>query len=395
MNYILFDDASRSNLLPLVFIRPVADLRIGIFTIREKWEFLLKTKTSTLTEEYLSEKFPLILKNDNFLINGSIIPTKELIEEIHKLEPNQALIYADYVIAYNINEKDFNSLGEDNISTYEEIESKVQHTKLNNTWEIFSLNAHEIVADFQLITKDRKSSNISDSNRLLNKENIFVEEGAKVEFSIINATDGPVYIGKETEIMEGSLIRGPFALCDHSVVKMAAKIYGGTTIGPYSKVGGELNNVVFLGFSNKAHDGFVGNSVIGEWCNLGADTNTSNLKNTYEEVKIWNYSLETFVNTGLQFCGLIMGDHTKCGINTMFNTGTVVGVNANIFGAGFQRNFIPSFSWGGVSGFATYDLKKAKLVAQRMYDRRNLTFGENDQNVLKHVFNLTYKNRML
>ena len=229
----------------------------------------------------------------------------------------------------------------------------------------------------------------------LEKNQIFIEEGAKVEFSILNATEGPIYIGKDAEIMEGCLVKGPFALCENAILKMGAKIYGGTTIGPFSKVGGEINNVVILGYSNKAHDGFLGNSVIGEWCNLGADTNTSNLKNTYEDVKLWNYPLQTFINTGLQFCGLIMGDHSKCGINTMFNTGTVVGVNANVFGSGFQRNFIPSFSWGGVSGISTYDIKKAIIVAQRVYERRNLVFNDTEKDILKHVFNLTYKNRML
>lgn len=395
MNYILFDDASRDNLLPLVFTRPVADLRVGILTIREKWEKYLNTKTSTLTEDYLSEKYSFKLGKENFLINGSIIPNAKLIEEIHQLKPNQALSSGDYVIAYNIMGEDFDSINEDSQSNYFEIESTVPHVKLNNTWEIFTFNAQEINSDFELITKGRKSAKISETNRTLGFENIFIEEGAKIEFAIINASEGPVYIGKEAEIMEGSIIRGPFALCDHSVVKMAAKIYGGTTVGPYSKVGGELNNVVIFGYSNKAHDGFLGNSVIGEWCNLGADTNTSNMKNTYEEVKIWNYTLETFINTGLQFCGLIMGDFTKCGINTMFNTGTVVGVNANIFGSGFQRNFIPSFSWGGVSGISTYDFKKATIVAHRMCERRNITFDETEQKILKHIFNLTYKNRMM
>lgn len=395
MNYILFDDASRNNLLPLVFIRPVADLRIGILTIREKWEMFLNAKTSTLTESYLDEKFPLKLEKENFLINSSIIPNNQLVDEIHLLKPNQSLVCNDYVIAYNILEDDFNVINDENQAGYEEIESKVSHLKLNYIWEIFAFNADEIISDFHLITKDRVSQKISETNRVLGVENIFLEEGAKVEFSIINATEGPVYIGKNAEIMEGSVIRGPFALCEQSVVKMAAKIYGGTTVGPYSKVGGELNNVVIFGHSNKAHDGFMGNSVIGEWCNIGADTNTSNLKNTYEEVKLWNYPLETFLNTGLQFCGLIMGDHTKCGINTMFNTGTVVGVNANIFGSGFQRNFVPSFSWGGINGVSTYDLKKANLVASRMFERRNLKFDETEQKILKHVFNLTYKNRML
>jgi len=395
MNYILFDDASRNNLLPLAFTRPVADIRVGILTIREKWEKYLNCSTSSLTEEYLSEKFPTVIKSNNYLINSSIFPNKQIIDEIHTLKPNQALSAGDYVIAYNIKEEDFANIGDDSLANYEEIESKSLHTKLNNVWDIFVLNGQEIIADFEMLTKGRKSAVISDTNKIVGNQQIFIEEGAKIEFSILNATEGPIYIGKDAEIMEGCLVRGPFALCENAMLKMGAKIYGGTTIGPYSKVGGEINNVVILGYSNKAHEGFLGNSVIGEWCNIGADTNTSNLKNTYEEVKLWNYPLQTFVSTGLQFCGLIMGDHSKCGINTMFNTGTVVGVNANVFGSGFQRNFIPSFSWGGVSGISTYDIKKAVIVAQRVYERRDLTFSDTEKDILKHVFNLTYKNRML
>lgn len=395
MNYILFDDASRNNLLPLSFTRPVADIRVGILTIREKWEKYMNCKTSSLTEAYLSEKFPIIIKSDNFLINSSIFPNQQIIDEIHVLKPNQALSAGDYIIAYNIKEEDFENIGDDSLSNYQEIKSKVNHTKLNNVWDVFTLNGQEIIADLEILTKGRKSTEISNTNKIAGQHQIFVEDGAKIEFSILNATEGPIYIGKDAEIMEGCMLRGPLALCDHSIVKMGAKVYGGTTIGPFSKVGGEINNVVILGYSNKAHEGFLGNSVIGEWCNLGADTNTSNLKNTYEEVKLWNYPLQTFVNTGLQFCGLIMGDHSKCGINTMFNTGTVVGVNANVFGSGFQRNFIPSFSWGGVNGISTYDIKKAVIVAQRVYERRNLAFNDTEKDILNHVFNLTYKNRML
>ncbi|MEI6697067.1 MAG: GlmU family protein [Bacteroidota bacterium] len=395
MNYILFDDASRNNLLPLSFTRPVADIRVGILTIREKWEKYLNCKTSSLTEAYLSEKFPIIIQSDNFLINSSIFPNKEIIDEIHVLKPNQALSAGDYIIAYNIKEEDFENIGDDSLSNYQEIISKASHTKLNNVWDVFTSNGQEIIADLEILTKGRKSIEISNTNKIAGQHQIFVEEGAKIEFSILNASEGPIYVGKDVEIMEGCMLRGPLALCDHSIVKMGAKVYGGTTIGPFSKVGGEINNVVILGYSNKAHEGFLGNSVIGEWCNIGADTNTSNLKNTYEDVKLWNYPLQTFVNTGLQFCGLIMGDHSKCGINTMFNTGTVVGVNANVFGSGFQRNFIPSFSWGGVNGISTYDIKKAVIVAQRVYERRNLAFNDIEKDILNHVFNLTYKNRML
>lgn len=394
MNYILFDDSMRSNLLPLVFTRPVADIRIGILTIREKWEYYFKKKTSTLTEDYLSEKYPLHIEEDNFLINASIIPTKDLVDEILNLKDNQALSGGDYIIAYKLKDVEIQNFGDESMTNYEEIESKAVHFKLNNTWEIFQYNHIELENDFKNLTKNRKSQPINDSNKLIgDPSNLFIEEDAIVECSTINLNFGPVYISKGSEIMEGSNIRGPFALGEHSQIKMGAKIYGASTVGPYSKVGGELNNVVIFGYTNKAHDGFMGNSVVGEWCNIGADTNTSNLKNTYDEVKIWNYYYETFVNTGLQFCGLIMGDYSKCGINTMFNTGTVVGANSNIFGSGFTRNFIPSFSWGGSGGFKTYELNKAIEVAEKVFERRNIPFTEIDKNILTYIFKITHKIR--
>jgi UDP-N-acetylglucosamine diphosphorylase/glucosamine-1-phosphate N-acetyltransferase len=395
MNYILFDDQSRNNLLPLTFMRPVAEIRFGILTIREKWERYLKTTTSTLTESYLSAKFPIVKEKTNILINGSVCPTPQLIKEINALKPNQTLVTSDTIIALNINEEDLDDTGDMDITGIDEIETRAEFMKLNESWDIFSKNGQAIADDFKLITKGRKSQPISDTNRVVSPENIFIEKGAKVEFAIINASAGPVYIGKDAEIMEGAVIRGPFVLCEHGVVKMAAKIYGPTTIGPWSKVGGEINNSVIFGYTNKAHDGFLGNSVIAEWCNLGADTNNSNLKNSYDNVKLWSYPQATFIDTDLQFCGLIMGDHSKTGINTMFNTGTVVGVNANVFGPGFQRNFIPSFSWGGTSGFHIYDIKKAMKVAEAVFARRDKAFDETEKEILINVFELTARNRLL
>lgn len=395
MNYILFDDHSRSNLLPLTFMRPVAEIRIGLLTIREKWEHFLNSKTSTLTEAYLSEKFPIVKEKTNILINGSVLPTTQLVKEINGLKPNQTLVTEDAIIALNINEEDLDDSGDMDITGIDEIETRADFLKINESWDIFRINGKAIEDDFKLITKGRKSKPLSDSNRTIAPENIFIEDGAKVEFAILNASAGPIYIGKDAEVMEGAVIRGPFALCEHGVIKMSAKIYGPTTIGPWSKVGGEVNNSVLFGYSNKAHDGFLGNSVIGEWCNLGADTNNSNLKNSYDNVKLWSYPQSTFVDTGLQFCGLIMGDHSKTGINTMFNTGTVVGVNANVFGAGFMRNFIPSFSWGGPAGYHIYDIKKAIKVAEAVYARRDKPFDEVEQSILSYVFELTARNRLL
>ena len=393
MNYILFDDSTRKNLLPLTFTRPVAEIRIGILTIREKWEKMLNANTSTKTEDYLSEKYPteFAIDTDNVWINGSFCPNAKLVEEIKTLKPNQALLFLNVVVSANTgNNKSF---GEDALSDFTKFESHAQAVKVNNPWEIFSKNGEELSADFTLLTAGRKSLALSATNQIIGVENIFVEEGAKVECAILNASTGPIYIGKDAEIMEGSIVRGPFALCEHSALKLGAKIYGPTTVGPHSRVGGEVNNSVIFGYSNKGHDGFLGNSVLGEWCNIGADSNNSNLKNNYAEVKLWNYEKERFVNTGLTFCGLIMGDHSKCGINTMFNTGTVVGVNANIFGSGFPRNFVPSFSWGGAAGFTTYKLKDAFEVAARVFERRAKVFDEVEQGILTHVFELTEKYR--
>lgn len=392
MNYILFDSASRNNLLPLTFTRPVADIRIGILTIREKWEKYLNVTTSSLTEAYLSHKYPVIKAHLNMLINGSICPNPAIIEAIGQLTEGQALVSDDTVVAMCLNAESLENIAEPT-TEMEMIETNLPFLKVHNTWDIFNLNDQAIKEDFELLTKGRKSQPIPVSNRCVNPENIFIEEGAVVEFAILNASKGPIYIGKEAEVMEGCKIRGSFALCEHAVLKMDAKIYGPTTIGPYSKVGGEVTQSVLFGYSNKAHDGFLGHSVLGEWCNLGADTNTSNLKNTYEEVKLWSYAEDCFVQTGLQFCGTIMGDHSKCGINTMFNTGTVIGVNANVFGPGFQRNFVPSFSWGGTHGLQDYDLKKAVKTAEIVYARRNKPFDKVEKAILSEIFSLTYKNR--
>ncbi|MDI6046432.1 GlmU family protein [Flavobacterium yafengii] len=382
MNYILFDGPSRNALLPFTFTRPVADILIGIMTIRQKWEMRLGSTTTTLTEEYLSEKFPMVELEENVMINASFLPNDVLAEMVSNLEPNQAIFKGDEVIAFYTNEEQ----EEVNFDTYEIIEYTDDCITVEHTWDIFSKNDAAIREDFEYVTEDRKSQPIPKSVNVIAPENIFIEEGAKLEFVTLNASAGPIYIGKDSEIMEGSVIRGPFALCENAQVKMASKVYGATTVGPYSRIGGEVKNVVLFAYSNKGHDGFLGDSVLGEWCNIGADSNNSNLKNNYEEVKLWSYETEGFAKTGLQFCGLMMGDHSKCGINTMFNTGTVVGVSANIFGSGFPRNFVPSFSWGGASGFTTYVTKKAFETARLVMSRRNMDFDEREAAILEHVF---------
>ena len=389
MNYILFDGPFRNNLLPFTYTKPVADLRIGILTVREKWEAYLGFTTTTVTEDYLSEKYPMVEMDENVMINASYLPNSELAEMVRNLEENQAIFKGEDVIAFFSKE----SQEKIDFEHYEAIEFTDDLIKLEHTWDIFRKNGEALAEDFELLTKGRKSQPIPSSNRVVDATNVFIEEGAKLEFTILNASYGPIYIGKDAEIMEGSIIRGPFALGEGSTVKLGSKIYGPTTVGPFCKVGGEVTNSVLFAYSNKAHEGYLGNSVLGEWCNIGADTNTSNLKNDYSEVRLWDYQTESFVRTGLQFCGLMMGDHSKCAINTMFNTGTVVGVNANIFGSGFPRNFIASFTWGGHGGFATYQPKKAFEVAKEVMARRGIEFSKQDADILEQVFELTKKFR--
>ena len=385
MNYILYDGSVRNNLLPFTFTRPVADIRIGILTIREKWEKYLGTTTTTVTEEYLSDKFPMVEMAENVMINASFCPNEVLVEMIQFLQPNQAIVKNDEIIAFYTTDEQEEVVFDD----YDLLEIEEDCLQVEHTWDIFQKNDQAIRDDFELLTQDRKSQPIPSTVNVLGAENIFIEEGAVLNFCTLNATTGPIYIGKDAEIMEGSVIRGPFALCDHAQVKLATKIYGATTVGPHSRVGGEINNSVLFAYSNKGHDGFLGNAVLGEWCNIGADSNNSNLKNNYESVKLWNYESERFENTGLQFCGLMMGDHSKCGINTMFNTGTVVGVAANIFGAGFPRNYIPNFTWGGAQGTQAYLPVKAFETAKIVMSRRNIDFTDLDEDILTHIFNET------
>ncbi len=389
MNYILFDGPFRNNLLPFTFTRPVADLRVGVLTIREKWEAFLETTTTTITEDYLSEKYPMVEMDENVMINASYLPNLKLVEMVEDLKENQAIFKDEDIIAF------FTKEAQEDIDfdTFEALEFNDDLIKIEHTWDIFSKNGFAIQEDFKLLTKGRVSQSIPSSNNVIAAENIFIESGAKLEFATLNASNGPIYIGKNAEIMEGALIRGPFALCEEATVKLGAKIYGPTTIGPSSTIGGEIKNSVIFQNSNKGHEGYLGNSVLGEWCNLGADTNNSNLKNNYAEVRLWDYNTEGFAKTGLQFCGLMMGDHSKCGINTMFNTGTVIGVSTNIFGSGFPRNFVPSFSWGGNGGFTTYLTKKAFEVADVVMSRRNLELTKQDKDILEHIFEETKKYR--
>ncbi|WP_162427612.1 GlmU family protein [Pontibacter pudoricolor] len=399
MNIILFDDpVIRQNLLPLTFTRPVAEIRTGILTIAEKWQEFTRQVVSSLTQDYLRAKYvPYYDSFHNCYINGAVIPSVELIEEMKKLAYGESFWKGDTLVAFNGGSEQLENLDEliERAGQTKKMSFEGEVQMIREVWEIFVHNGREIRSDFKILTKDRKSQPVNDKfTAVYNEENIFIEEGAKIRAAVLNAEDGPIYIGKNAQVQEGALIKGPFALCEGSHVNMGAKMRGDVTVGPQSKVGGEISASVILGYSNKGHDGFLGNSVIGEWCNLGADTNTSNLKNNYAQVKLWNYARGGFKNTGEQFCGLIMGDHSKCGINTMFNTGTVVGVSANIFGTGFPRNFVPSFSWGGASGFETYQLRKVYEVAEKVMERRHKVLDDTEKAILTEIFNQTQQYRV-
>lgn len=395
-NIILFDPDTREQLLPLTFTRPVSELRCGILTIKEKWALWLDGLCSYITQDYLSEKYPIRIAEDNYIINGAVLPNTALTKLIEQLDFNEALLHKGELLAARLNRMQLHNLmSEHDIEELKGIEIEdTEFEVISNVWDIFLLNDVALKSDFAQITDGRTSQPLSSSNTVVgDASQIFLEEGAVVEASILNTKAGPIYVGKNAEIMEGCIVRGGLALCEGAQLKMGAKIYGACTFGPHSKVGGEVTNSVLIANSNKGHDGYLGNSVLGEWCNLGADTNTSNLKNTYEEVKLWSYPKGGFAKTGVQFLGLIMGDHSKAGINTMFNTGTVVGVCANVFGAGFPRNFVPSYSWGGATGFETYQIKKAFITAERVLARRKRTLSEADRAILQHIFDTTAQYR--
>lgn len=393
---ILFDSEVRDYLLPLTFVRPIAELRIGILSIREKWERLLPARISYLTQDYLSAKYPLEYGSDNLLVNGSIVPTPDLVQLLREMEFGQAYLLGEELIAARLDGDQLAGLiAEDDMGELDTYDLQYEQLlKINRPYDIFAKNAQALQLDFELLTAGRQSAPLPASNRLIGPaDQLFIEAGASIEACTLNTTTGPIYIGADALVMEGCLLRGGLAICEHAILKMGARIYGPTTIGPYCKVGGEINNTVFFANSNKAHDGYLGNAVLAEWCNIGADTNSSNLKNTYDEVRIWSYPEERFIGTGLQFCGLIMGDHSKAGINTMFNTGSVVGVSANIFGSGFPRQFIPSFSWGGASGFTTYKTNKAFDTIRAVMQRRDFPFSEAEQQILLRVYEDTAKYR--
>lgn len=386
MNYILFDDAAiRPHLLPLAFTRPTAEMRVGIQTISKKWEGYLKESISYLTAAYLQTKYPCKHAPDSIYINGAVCPSDALVRAVIALQMGEGLEKEGTLLAYRKADP-LEDIADIAVNTFEGEVRIIRHVT-----DIFTHNGEQLRADFARITRGRTSEPITDRfTAYYNESQIFIEEGANIKAASLNAENGPIYIGKNVTIMEGTHIQGPFAILEGSAVNVGGKMRPNTTIGPSCKVGGEINNAVMFANSNKGHEGFMGNAVIGEWCNWGADTNNSNLKNDYTKVELWSYATNRYENTGLQFVGIIMGDHSKCGINTMFNTGTVVGVNCNIFGAEFQARHIPSFSWGGGETFKTYHIRKANQVARAVFERRGKTFDEVEENILKEVFQLTH-----
>lgn len=376
MHIEFFEENQALDLWPISSTRPVAEIRVGILSVAEKWVRKLNASVSYQTRSYLSNKFPSATHEADLFLLGNVLPSDSLLSELNSLENNTSLIVGDRLVAY----KGVKS---------KEKKVNIPLVSIDRPYHIFKLAGEEIKNDFDLITTEKSSETLSSTNTKIGEYPVYLETGAKAECSIFNSTDGPIYIGKNAQVMEGSIIRGPFAMGEGSNVKMGSKIYSNTSLGPYCNVGGELNNVVMQGYSNKGHDGFLGNAVLGEWCNIGADSNCSNLKNTYDQVKVWNYRSNRFEKSSEQFCGLIMGDHSKCGINTMFNTGTVVGVGCNLFGAGFPRQFVPDFSWGGSSGFTTHKLPQMEKTAGLMMVRRNKKYNQNEQSIFRAVYELS------
>jgi len=401
MQIVLYDsDLWRVKLFPLTLTRPVSNLRVGILTIDEKWSKYFNVPVSFITEDYLAEKYPLNdISGTVLIVRGSILPDEHLCESLRSLKSGEALVLQNEIIAFKMEVADVHAVSSFHFRDLDIENIKLVHyqgslIRIDYPEDIFKNNGEEIKKDFELLTKGRASAPLSTTNQVLGDYPIFLEEGVNAEFASFNTSKGPVYLGKSSEVWEGSRIRGPFALCDNSIVKMGTRIYSNVTVGPYCTVGGELNTSVIWGNSNKGHDGYMGNAVVGEWCNWGADTNNSNMKNNFKEVRLYDYEKKDYRETGLQFCGVIMGDYVRCAINTAFNTGTVIGVSVSVFGIGVPPSFIPDFSWGSKDGFTSYELEKMFQTSELLFQRRSCKFDEIEKKLLKSVFDLTknYRN---
>lgn len=375
MNLVLSDNGLHLRFAPITITRPLGELRIGLFTLAERWALLMEhySPVQFQTENpFIQEHFNYTPHQSDLVINAAVVPNAKLVQQVRGLSDNQELIYNEIWIARKGN-------GENKILTKEE-----PVAILNQRWDLYLKNEQVIKSDFDWFCLKQQTQRLSESNTVIgNKDLIFLEAGAQIEACILNTTNGPIFVGKNAEIMEGSMIRGPFAMGEGATVKMGAKIYGGTSIGPYCKVGGEISNSIFLAYSNKGHDGFIGNAYIGAWCNLGADTNCSNLKNNYNPVKTYCFETKSMIQTDVTFMGLFIGDHSKCSINTMFNTATVVGVSANIFSSGFPPKYIPSFAWGENEKFK---FDKALDIAEAMMKRRGLKLAESEIEILQKIY---------
>ncbi len=388
-NLILFENETRTNLLPFTYTRPSCEIRLGILNIREKWEKAMNGTGSFITEDYLSDVYDITLADQNFLINGAALPTPELVNQILQLSVGEALVNNDELIAALLDLDQFNRLVDDDIEVFSSYDLSESQTllKVDHLWDLFRLLDWSIRWDFEKLTAGRSSEPLPKSNTLIGSKNwLFIEKGALVEGATFNTTAGPVYIGRNATVMEGASIRGPFSLGEKATVKMGAKIYGPTAAGPYTTLGGEIKNVLMLEHASKGHEGYLGNSVVGSWCNLGADTNCSNLKNNWTDVKIWDYGKKTLVPSGQLKAGLFLGDYSMTSINSMFNTGTVAGICCNIFGTGFPGKFIPSFSWGGPDAMETYRVDKALAAIERMKNIHKQPFTVEERVILLKVF---------
>ena len=392
-NYLLFDDPSWDHLLPLTLTRPVCEIRVGIMTLRERWELLIGNRMQFVTQDYLSEAFSAEILDDNVIINGSVLANPFLAKLIQELDPQEALLYQDSLIAARLSGDQFEQLvAGDEIEELQGINLRdTPVVQIKHPWDIWQLAGIAIREDIEFM-KLKPTSKIPRHCTYLGDGELYIDPSAQVLASTLNTTDGPIYIGPDAVIMEGSHLRGPLAIGTHSTVKMGTRITGDTSIGPHCKVGGEISNSVIFGFSNKGHDGYLGNSVIGEWCNLGADTNTSNLKNNYGEVSFYDYAENKFISSGSIFGGVIIGDHTKCSINTMINTGSSFGVGCNIYDGGFPPKVIPSFSWGNRENRTVYSLDKFISTAKIVMSRRQVELSDPMVRVLSHIHSTRVEN---
>lgn len=396
MALCFFDDHRRQHFFPLALSRPVADIRFGVRNVAETWSDILNQTFCFHSSQELMSCFPSPKNEVQLCINGRLVPDRALVNAFSQMQPGDVVFNGDNLVAACILPNDLPKLLQQGTPHPEMnvIEMEDEFVLLNDITDVFALNDKAIELDFELLSRGKVSAAVDPTCMIIgDPEKVFIEEGASVEGCFLNTKGGPIYIGSNATIMEASVIHGPFGLGDNATIKAGAKIYGATTIGPWCKIGGEVSNSLFQAYSNKGHDGFVGNSLVGAWCNFGADTNTSNLKNNYGPVKIWDYAQDEYRNTGLTFCGLLMGDHSKCSINTMFNTGTTVGVSCNIFGSAFPPKFVPSWSWGGAEGLATYDFDKSILTAERMMLRRKEELSDQDIALLRHIYDNTSKYR--